>query len=63
MRVTILAPGRGPGDDEDGAGNTRGTGYLWNAALNAGFSARNYGFFDDLDRYGAKPNNYGKGDP
>ena len=33
-------------DDVDG-----GTGYLWDAALNAGVSVRNYGFFLDLTRY------------
>ncbi len=50
-------------DDGDGPNNTRGTGYLWNAALKSGLTVRNYGFFDDLDRYGAKPSNYGKTDP
>ena len=53
----------GPADDEDGPNNTHGMGYVWNAALAAGLSVRNYGFFDDLDRYGAKPGNYGAADP
>ncbi len=28
-----------------------GAGYLWDAALNAGLSVRNYGFYGDLSRY------------
>ncbi len=28
------------------------TGYLWNAALNAGLTIRNYGFFSDNEHYG-----------
>ncbi|MEK8089320.1 beta-propeller fold lactonase family protein [Thermithiobacillus plumbiphilus] len=35
-----------------------GAGYLWDAALRAGLSVRNYGVFLDLARYSAKP-----GDP
>jgi YVTN family beta-propeller protein len=34
------------GPDDDG-----GTGYLWNQAMRAGLSVRNYGFFLDLSRY------------
>jgi YVTN family beta-propeller protein len=34
------------GPDDDG-----GTGYLWNQAMRAGLSVRNYGFFLDLARY------------
>ncbi len=37
----VAAPD-GPDDDE------QGTGFLWNAALRAGLSLRNYGFFVDL---------------
>jgi YVTN family beta-propeller protein len=37
-----------PDGDEDGE---EGEGYLWNAALKAGLSLRNYGFFVDLARY------------
>jgi YVTN family beta-propeller protein len=40
----IAAPD-GDGDDEQGQG------YLWNAALKAGLTLRNYGFFVDLARY------------
>ena len=64
-----LLPGAGSDDnpdgpaDDDGPDNTRGMGYIWNAALAAGLSVRNYGFFEDLDRYGAKPKNYGQKDP
>ncbi len=44
----------GPDDDDDAAGKPGGRqhGYLWNAVLDAGLSVRNYGFFEDLDRYG-----------
>jgi len=31
----------------------RGRGYLWDSALRAGLSIRNYGFFGDLTRYEA----------
>ena len=31
-----------------------GTGYLWDAALRAGLSVRNYGFYGDLSRYDAE---------
>ncbi len=41
--VDTAAPD-GPGDEING-------GYLWNAALRAGLSLRNYGFFVDLSRY------------
>jgi DNA-binding beta-propeller fold protein YncE len=40
----VAAPD-GPDDDE------QGTGFLWNAALRAGLSLRNYGFFIDGARY------------
>src|SRR5438874_9231335 len=39
-------------DSEDGE---NGTGYLWNGALRAGLSVRNYGFFGDLARYSSPP--------
>ena len=53
----------GPDDDDDehGAGS-RQHGYLWDAVLKAGLSVRNYGFYDDLDRYGARVKNFGKSD-
>ncbi|HVN01950.1 MAG TPA: bifunctional YncE family protein/alkaline phosphatase family protein [Caulobacteraceae bacterium] len=35
----------------DGPGGEEGRGYLWDAALRAGLSIRNYGFFGDLTRY------------
>ena len=35
----------------DGPGGEEGRGYLWDAALRAGVSLRNYGFFGDLVRY------------
>ena len=38
----------------DGPGGEAGEGYLWNAALRAGLTLRNYGFFGDLSRYFTK---------
>jgi len=35
----------------DGPGGDAGNGYLWNAALKAGKTVRNYGFYGDLSRY------------
>ena len=35
----------------DGPDGEQGAGFLWNGALKAGLSLRNYGFFIDLDRY------------
>ena len=35
-------------------GGAAGAGYLWDAALRAGLTLRNYGFFGDLSRYTAK---------
>jgi DNA-binding beta-propeller fold protein YncE len=37
----------------DGPDGDAGDGYLWNAALNAGLSLRNWGFYGDLSRYEA----------
>jgi len=41
----IAAP---DGDDDD---DGQGQGYIWNAALKAGLTLRNYGYFVDLARY------------
>jgi hypothetical protein len=35
------------------SGGAAGTGYLWDAALRAGLSVRNYGFYGDVGRYDA----------
>jgi DNA-binding beta-propeller fold protein YncE len=35
----------------DGPGGIEGGGYLWDSALRAGKTIRNYGFYDDLSRY------------
>ena len=35
----------------DGPGGVEGRGYLWDSALRAGLTIRNYGFFGDLTRY------------
>jgi DNA-binding beta-propeller fold protein YncE len=37
----------------DGPGGDAGDGYLWNGALRAGLSLRNWGFYGDLSRYEA----------
>ena len=42
----VIAPD-GPGDPGEGAG----AGYLWDSALRAGLTLRNYGFFLDMARY------------
>jgi len=39
----------------DGPDGAIGEGYIWNAALRAGKSVRNYGFYGDLSRYFAAP--------
>ncbi|MBI1775888.1 MAG: hypothetical protein HYR63_11130 [Proteobacteria bacterium] len=41
-------------DPASESGGAAGTGYLWDAALRAGLSLRNYGFYGDLSRYFAK---------
>ncbi len=50
-------PGTANVDAPDGAEGENGTGYLWNAALRAGRSVRNYGFFVDTARYNLSPEN------
>lgn len=47
----LIAPD-GPG----GPGESAGAGYLWDSALRAGLSMRNYGFFLEYLRYDVKPN-------
>ncbi|MFZ0639809.1 MAG: bifunctional YncE family protein/alkaline phosphatase family protein [Candidatus Acidiferrales bacterium] len=53
-----LLPGTNDVDAPDGPGGDAGTGYLWDAALRAKLSLRNYGFFLEGGRYFGKP-----GDP
>lgn len=53
-----LLPGTADVDAPDGPGGDAGTGYLWDAALRAKLTVRNYGFFLDGERYFARP---GKG--
>ena len=45
------SPGKNPGQGEAGAG------YLWDAALRAKLTLRNYGFYVDIVHYGAKARN------
>ena len=46
-----LLPGTANPVDADGPSGEEGAGFIWNAALRAGKSVRNYGFFMDLVRY------------
>jgi YVTN family beta-propeller protein len=48
-------PGTANVDAPDSAEGENGTGYLWNGALRAGLSVRNYGFFVDTARYNLPP--------
>ena len=62
-----LLPGIASDDSADGPEDTAGPahtqhGFLWDAALKAGLSVRNYGFLCDLDRYPAHPMNFGRAD-
>jgi DNA-binding beta-propeller fold protein YncE len=50
-----LLPGTADISAPDGPGGQAGAGYLWDAALRAGLSLRNYGFFIDLRRYDVLP--------
>lgn len=44
-------PGQTSIDAPDGPDNEINTGFLWNAAMRAGLTVRNYGFFIDTSRY------------
>ncbi len=46
-----LLPGNAAVAAPDGPDGEEGKGFLWNAALRAGLTVRNYGFFLDLARY------------
>jgi YVTN family beta-propeller protein len=46
-----VLPGTGNAAAPDGPDDELNTGYLWNDALRAGLTLRNYGFFIDLARY------------
>jgi YVTN family beta-propeller protein len=53
-----LLPGTGNVAAADGPGGAqKQKGYIWDAALRAGLSIRDYGFFADLTRYGVAPPN------
>lgn len=54
-----LLPGTNDVDAPDGPGGDAGTGYLWDAALRAKLSLRNYGFFLEGGRYSAGSANKG----
>src|SRR5205807_5910888 len=43
-------------DPPTASGGEAGTGYLWDAALRAGLTLRNYGFYGDLSRYFSRTN-------
>ncbi len=46
-----ILPGRANAAAPDGPDGQENAGYLWNGAIRAGLSVRNYGFFIDLARY------------
>ncbi len=46
-----LLPGTADVAAPDGPDGEEGRGYIWDAALRAGLSLRNYGFYGDLSRY------------
>jgi hypothetical protein len=48
-----LMPGQTAVGSPDGPNDEVNTGYLWNAALRAGLTVRNYGFFIDTSLYGS----------
>lgn len=48
-------PGRGSEVELDGPDGEVGAGYIWSAALRAGKTVRNYGFFLDVTLYDAPP--------
>jgi len=48
-----LMPGQTAVGAPDGPNNEINTGHLWDAALRAGLTVRNYGFFIDTTRYGS----------
>ena len=50
-----LLPGTADVAAPDSDDDKPGQGYLWNSALNAGLSVRDYGFFVDIVRYVAPP--------
>jgi YVTN family beta-propeller protein len=54
-----LLPGTNDVDAPDGPGGDAGTGYLWDAALRAKLTLRNYGFFLEGARYFGKPGSPG----
>lgn len=49
-----LLPGTADVGAPDATGGGKGRGHIWDAALKAGLSVRNYGFFVDLTRYSDK---------
>jgi DNA-binding beta-propeller fold protein YncE len=50
-----LLPGQTDVAAPDGPDNQVNTGYLWDSALRANLTVRNYGFFVDVTRYSAPP--------
>jgi len=46
-----LLPGTNDVSEVDGPEDQAGAGYIWDSALRAGLTVRNYGFFVDLGRY------------
>jgi YVTN family beta-propeller protein len=49
-----LLPGTADVGGLDGPSGEEGQGYIWSAAIRAGITVRNYGFFGDLGRYDSR---------
>jgi len=58
-----LLPGPNYVGAPDGKNGARQTGYIWSAALRAGLTVRNYGFFSDNAHYGLTPSDPGYSAP
>lgn len=52
-RADVAAPDGADGDEDGDGDGAGGHGYLWDAALRAHVSLRNWGFYGDLSRYEA----------
>ncbi len=58
-----MLPGTNDDGATDGPNDARQQGHIWDAALNAGLSVRNYGFFSDNGHYGLKATDPGYSAP
>lgn len=54
-----MLPGQGDDGAADGPNDDQQQGHIWDAALKAGLTVRNYGFFSDNNHYGLQPTDPG----